>query len=84
MTIIHAPKNETALDEIYVFCSVEPDGIRGICASILPGLGSTPMVTGSPKAVMMMKILARSIAVETGKRVAMYKIHTRPRRALGD
>jgi hypothetical protein len=73
MIDIHAPKNETGLDELYVFCSVDPDGNRGICAHIMPGLGSTPMVTGSKVAAAVFKAFALTIAKATGKRVAMVK-----------
>lgn len=70
--VIHAPPNERELDELYAFCSVDDNG-RGIVASILPGLGSTPFVTGSPVVVEHMKRMAPEIARMTGKRIVLYK-----------
>ena len=69
----HTPPNDRELDELYVFCSVDDNGMRGVVAKILPGLGSTPFVTGSPKAVEAMKRMAGGIARQTGKRIVMYR-----------
>lgn len=68
-----SPENEREIDELYVFCSVDDRGLRGIIAHVLPGLGSTPFVTGSPKAMEAMKPMARDIARQTGKRVVLYR-----------
>jgi hypothetical protein len=76
--VIHNPPNERELDELFVFCSVDGNGMRGIVASILPGLGSTPFVTGSPTAVEAMKPMALEIARETGKRVELYRFTRGP------
>ena len=70
---IHAPPNDRELDELYVFCSVDDNGMRGIVASILPGLGSTPFVTGSPKAMEAMQRMAPDLAKRVGKRIVMYR-----------
>lgn len=71
--IINDRHNDRELDVLYVFCSVDEDGMRGIVAHIMPGLGSTPFVTGSPNAVEHMKRIAPQIARETGKRVVLYE-----------
>jgi hypothetical protein len=73
MDIFDSPGNESGLDELFAFCSVDENGMRGIVARILPGLGSTPFVTGSRKAVEGMKSMAPMIARETGKRVVLYR-----------
>lgn len=70
---VHAPPNERQLDELYAFCSIDDDGNRGIVAWILPQLGSTPFVTGSPIAMEAMKRQAPEIARLTGKRIVLYK-----------
>jgi hypothetical protein len=69
---IHTPPNERTLDQIYVFCSVEDNGMRGIVANIIPGLGSTPFVTGSPLALEYMTKMAPILAKRTGKRIVLY------------
>ena len=69
---IHDPGNETEIEFIYAFMSIDEKGRNGIVAEILPGLGSTPLVTGSPKAAEMMKQLAQQVADKTGKRVGMF------------
>jgi hypothetical protein len=69
---IHAPANERTLDQIYVFCSIEENGLRGIVAGMIPGLGATPFVTGSPIVLEYMTKMAPIIAKKTGKRIVMY------------
>ena len=71
--VIHAPPNERTLDELFVFCSIEENGLRGIVANVIPGLGSTPFVTGSPLALEYMKKMAPIVAKKTGKRIELYK-----------
>ena len=44
--VIHDPGNEEKIDRLYAFLSIDDQGRNGIVASILPGLGSTPLVTG--------------------------------------
>jgi hypothetical protein len=69
---IHNPGNDRTIDELYVFMSIDEAGKHGVLAHIMPGLGSTPLVTGSPKAAEAMKPLARQISRETGVRVGMF------------
>ncbi len=71
MTEIHSPPNEGDLDEVFIFCSVDEAGKRGIVAHILGGLGSTPFVTSSPTAIEVFKSIAPEVASATGKRVVM-------------
>ena len=78
MTFVHDPGNTSELDELYVFCSVDDAGKRGIVAHILPNIGSTPFVTGSPTAMEALKPMARQIAKETGKRVTLYRFTREP------
>lgn len=69
----HAPPNERDLDDLFVFLSVDDNGMRGIVAEFLPGLGSTQFFTGSPKAAEFFKGAAKAIAERTGKRIVMYQ-----------
>jgi len=71
--IIHDPGNTDRLDEVYVFMSIDEEGRNGIVASILPELGSTPLVTGSRMAAKAMKPLAQEIAKLTGKPVGLFR-----------
>ena len=70
--IIHDPGNDRRIDRLYVFMSIDEQGRNGIVASILPGLGSTPLITGSPKAAEYMKGLAQQVADKTGKAVGLF------------
>lgn len=70
---IHSPENTRTLDDIYVFCSVDDEGKRGIVANIIPGLGGVTYVTGSPDALEYMKRMAPIIAKDTGKRIVLYR-----------
>lgn len=47
--VLHDPGNDKKIEEVFVFMSIDDQGRNGIVASILPGLGSTPLVTASPK-----------------------------------
>lgn len=70
--IIHDPGNSEPIERLYVFLSIDDEGKNGIVASILPGLGSTPLVTGSRNAAGMLKPLAQDIANKTGKPVGLF------------
>jgi hypothetical protein len=69
--IIHDPGNER-IDRVYVFLSIDDEGRNGIVAEVLHGLGSTPLVTASPKTAEVMKTLAQDVAKRTGKTVGMF------------
>jgi hypothetical protein len=69
---IHDPGNVRTIDDLYVFMSIDRSGRHGIVASILPELGSTPFVTGSPKAAEKMKAMAEELARQTGKPIGMF------------
>jgi hypothetical protein len=68
MVEIHDPGNEIDITDLYVFLSVDEQGRKGICGHIIPDLGSTPLVTGQPRVVEMMKGFAREISQRTFKR----------------
>ena len=70
--IIHDPGNETRIDEVYVFMSIDEKGNNGIVAEILPYMGSTPLVTASRRLAEMMKPLAQQVADKTGKPVGLF------------
>jgi hypothetical protein len=70
---IHDPGNETAIEDVYVFMSIDEKGRNGIVASVLMGLGSTPLVTGSAKTAEKMKPLADGIARKTGRPVGLFR-----------
>jgi len=70
--LIHDPGNETEIEFLYAFMSIDDKGRHGVVAEILPGLGSTPLVTGSPKAVEYLKPVAQRVAKRTGKKVGLF------------
>jgi hypothetical protein len=67
------PENEIDIHDLWVFMSVDDEGKKGICAHIFPGLGSTPLLTGQPRVIDQMKVLAQEIAKESGKPVHLYR-----------
>ena len=71
--ILHTPDNETEIDTLYAFMSIDTEGRHGIVAEILPDLGSTPLVTALPNVAEKMKPLAQQIARKTGKRVGLFR-----------
>jgi hypothetical protein len=70
--LLHDPGNETKIERLYAFMSIDDQGRNGIIASILPGLGSTPLVTGSRKAAHALIPLAEKVAERSGKKVALF------------
>lgn len=71
-TSIHDPANETVIDTVYAFMSIDDEGRNGIVAYLMPGLGTTPLVTGKPTVVEAMKPLAEKVALATSKRVGLF------------
>jgi hypothetical protein len=70
---IHDPGNEMQIGELFVFMSIDKNGNNGIVASILQGLGSTPLVTDSARTAEKMKPMAEEIARRTGRTVGMFR-----------
>jgi hypothetical protein len=75
---IHDPGNEIDIADLFVFLSVDEQGRKGICAHILPNLGSTPLITGQPRVVEMMKDIARQLSEATGKNIQLYRFKRNP------
>jgi hypothetical protein len=71
--LIHDPGNDIQIVEIFAFLSIDDKGRNGIVASMLPGLGSTPLVTGSAKTAETMKPIAAEVARRTGRTVGLFK-----------
>lgn len=70
--LIHDPGNEEKIDRLYAFLSIDGEGRNGIVAEILPGLGSTPLVTGKRSVAKSMIPLAEKIAARTGKPIRLF------------
>jgi hypothetical protein len=68
MTFIDTPNHEV-IERLYAIMSVDLNGNTGICATILPGLGSTPLITGSKRILEAFKKLAREMPQSPGTRV---------------
>ena len=72
--IFHDPGNENEIHFVYAFMSIDDEGLHGLVAEGLPGLGMTPLVTASPNvAEKKMKPLAQEVARKTGKRVGLFR-----------
>ena len=72
MTEFHTPPNEARIDRLYAFMSVDDNGFNGIVAAILPGLGSTPLVTGSRKIAHSLIPTAADVARNTKVKVGLF------------
>jgi hypothetical protein len=70
LTLLHNPPNRAPIDTLYAVVSIDAEGRMGICAEVLPGIGTTPFVTGSLKALDGFKRIARE-AQAPGKRLAV-------------
>lgn len=72
ITVVHDAPNEALITELFAFVSLDDTG-EGICASIMPGLGSTPLVTSKARVADQMKTLAADIARRSGKPVKLVR-----------
>lgn len=72
MTEYITPPNEAVIDWLYAFMSIDENGLNGICASIVPGLGSTPLVFGKREFALKFKPLVQETAKATGKPIGLF------------
>lgn len=72
MIVIDTPDNEAPITELFALLSTDMTG-EGIIATILPGLGSTPMVTSNSRVAEMMKVAAAVAAKSSGKPVKLVR-----------
>ena len=72
MSEYHVPPNETKIERLYAFLSIDEEGRNGVVASILPGLGSTPLVTGSRTVAHKMIPMAEKVARESGRAIGLF------------
>ena len=70
---LHDPGNDHAIDELFVFMSIDDQGRHGILGGMMAGMGSIPLITGEAKIVEMMKPIAESVAKRSGKNVGLFK-----------
>lgn len=73
---IHDPPGDGPIDRLYVVMSVDEEGRMGICASLVPGLGATPLVASTRKNIeYMAKHAAPSLLLDAqrmkGRRLAI-------------
>jgi hypothetical protein len=70
--LIHDPGNESEIDTLYAFMSIDDEGLHGIVAQGLPGLGMTPLVFGKRELAHKMIPFAQKVAERTGKPVGLF------------
>lgn len=70
---IHDPENVERISELYVFLSIDEEGRNGIVATMMHGLGSTPLITARPRLAEVMKATALALAKKTSKRIGLYR-----------
>lgn len=73
MVEIKTPPNERVIGSLWVGLSEDPDGKNGVVAAYAPGIGGTPMVTGSPIVLDHFKEQAQELANLTGKTIKIYR-----------
>lgn len=71
-TVLHDEPNEAPITELFAFLSLDDTG-EGVCAAILPELGSTPLVTSKERVAELMKATAADIARLSGKPVKLVR-----------
>lgn len=73
MIEIQDPGNETDIQDLYVFMSVDEQGRKGICAAMMGPLGSTPMITGKRSVAKAMQATAQHLTDQSGRSIHLYK-----------
>lgn len=73
-TYYHQPKNEQAMDELYVVLSHDADGTEGIVSAITQ-MGAMPMVFGHKRMLEPLREQLKVMAKDTGRTliIAKYK-----------
>ena len=71
--LIHDPGNETEIDTLYAFLSIDAEGRNGLVASVVSSIGAALLVTASPQNAETMKAFAQEVARKTGKRVGLFR-----------
>lgn len=70
--IFHTPDNESEIDLLYAFMSIDDKGRHGIVAETIPGLGTTTLIFGSRKNAHNMMPFAQQVAERTGKTIGLF------------
>lgn len=71
----HTPPNSERIDKIYVGMSEDAQGKNGICAAVMPYVGSTPMVTASEKVLKVFREQAGWAEQRTGIKIKFFEFH---------
>lgn len=71
--ILDTPPNEKVIDEVWIALSEDDDGKNGIIAALLPGLGSSPMVTSLARLVPFFIGQSDALKSKTGQRIKIYR-----------
>lgn len=72
MTEYLTPPNETKIERLYAFLSVDGEGRNGVVASIVPGIGAAQMIFGKRELAHKMIPIAQQIAKKTGLDIGLY------------
>jgi hypothetical protein len=70
---IHKPPNDHVIDEVFVGMSEDANGFNGIIATMIPGIGASPMFTSSQKALAFFKSQASMLAKEAATPIKIYR-----------
>jgi len=70
--VVHNPKNEQSMEDMYVVLSQEPDGTEGIAAKIT-NFGTFPLVFGHESNLEAIRPFLKEIAEEEGKDLIIAK-----------
>jgi hypothetical protein len=72
MTEYHTPPNEERVGRLYAFLSIDERGFNGIVAGVVPGIGSTPLVTSKRRIAHKLMPIAQEVADRTGLKVGLF------------
>ena len=70
---VHDAGEKLPILNLYAFVSRDPNGGQGIAASILPGLGSTPLITSSATLATKMASIAEQIHRDSRMAIELYR-----------
>lgn len=73
MTLYSIPKNEAPIDALYAVICRDADGNEGIIAALSPPFGSMPLVFSSEERVKSIRLIAKQISKETGRKLYIVK-----------
>jgi hypothetical protein len=70
---IHNPDNVRKIETLWAFLSVDGNGMEGIVASGMEGIGMFPLISGEAKNLPILRAAAEKISKMGKKKIVLYK-----------